>query len=678
VGADGQKLSKSAQKKAEKKAAREAELAAKAAARAAAEESKPKKKKAADDDEDLDPTQYYENRVKLLSTLEGSGINPYPHKFNVSCSIPHMVATYNGLANGEHSTDVVSIAGRITNRRVGGQNLIFYDVEADAAKIQVFADAKYDTDNFGIHQNLRRGDLIGVTGHPGKSQRGELSIFPSSTTLLAPCLRMLPPKRSGLTDPETRYRQRYLDLIMTPKTRNVFMTRSKIVNYVRRFLDSRGFLEVETPILNTMPGGAAARPFETFHNDLQLPMYMRIAPELYLKMLVVGGIDRVYEIGRLFRNEGIDPTHNPEFSTCEFYWAYKDYNDLMNETEEMISGMVYNLFGSYKIQYHPQGQTEPIEIDFSPPFARIPMIAGLEKELKVKFPSDYGGKEMNDMLIELAAKHDVNCPAPQTTTRLLDKLVGEFLESKCHNPTFITDHPEVMSPLAKYHRTQKGLTERFELFVNCKEICNAYTELNNPLVQRERFQQQAGDRELNDDEAMVYDEDFCVALDYGLPPTAGWGMGIDRLTMFLTDSNTIKEVLLFPAMKPIDGTGAPVEKKAQTGGRKYIPGRPSPNGAPAAAGAVSEPQKGDAQATEVLAGVLSEVNSQVPNTKGKANVLEYATQEIAGGLNYYLRVKFAGKKGPTVDIKANRSASGQLSLSNAAAGGKAGAPLNLF
>jgi lysyl-tRNA synthetase class 2 len=451
-----------------------------------------------------------------------------------------------------------------------GTSLYFYDITADGAKIQVFCDEKYDKHDFGVHKNIRRGDIIGVVGHPGKSKRGELSIFPSQVTILAPCLRMLPAKRAGLTDPEARYRQRYLDLIMTPKTRSIFQTRAKIISYVRRFLDSRGFVEVETPILNTKPGGAAARPFETMHNELKRKMFMRIAPELYLKMLIVGGMDRVYEIGRLFRNEGIDPTHNPEFTTCEFYWAYQDYNDLMRETEEMVSGMVHNMFGSYKIQYTPMNATEPVTIDFTPPFARIPMIAGLEKELGVKFPTDYAGKEMNDMLRELCEKHEVKCPDPKTTTRLLDKLVGEVLEVKCMNPTFIIDHPEVMSPLAKYHRSKKGLTERFELFVLQKEIANAYTELNNPLVQRERFKQQAGDRSSGDGEAMEYDEDFCVALDYGLPPTAGWGMGIDRLTMFLTDSNTIKEVLLFPAMNP--KANAPNQDK-MVGGRQVIPGR---------------------------------------------------------------------------------------------------------
>ncbi|KAM3274187.1 hypothetical protein ACQJBY_043388 [Aegilops geniculata] len=358
-----------------------------------------------------------------------------------------------------------------------------------------------------------------------------------------------------LRDVETRYRQRYLDLMINPKVRTKFVTRSKVVSFIRKFLAELDFMEVETPMMNMIAGGAAVRPFVTHHNELNMTLYMRIAPEPYLRQLVVGGLERVYEIGKQFKNEGIDLTRNPEFTTCEFYMAYADYSDLMKITEDMLSGMVKELTGGYKINYHANGaDTPPIEIDFTPPFDKIDMIHGLEATTKLGIPEDLSGDEANKYLIDACAKYDLKCPQPQTTARLLDKLVGHFLRPTCVKPTFIINHPEIMSPSAKPHRdkSRAGLTERFELFINKHEVCNAYTELNDPVLQRQRFEKQLKDHQSGDDEAVVLDEAFCTALEYGLPPTGGWALGVDRLTMLLTDSQNIKEVILFPTMKPQD------------------------------------------------------------------------------------------------------------------------------
>jgi len=558
IGPDGVAMSKSAWKKYQTQLKNEEAKKKKAEAKAAAAPTEAKKKDD-DEEEELDPSKYRENRIKALEAMK----DPYPHKWHVNRSIPSLCEEYKDLENGAHVEGVeVVIAGRVLAKRGAGK-LIFYELHADGAKIQIMcpADMHKVGDFREEHKKIKYGDIMGCKGMPGKSKNGELSVFPSEVKCLSACMYMLPRSHFGLTDQNTRYRQRYLDMIINQETRKTFQIRARIISYVRRFLDERGFLEVETPMMNQIAGGAAAKPFVTHHNDLNIQMFMRIAPELYLKQLVVGGFDRVYEIGRQFRNEGIDLTHNPEFTSMEFYMAYADYQDLMNIAEELISGMVYAIHGSYKIKWQPLKKDE-VELDFTPPWPRFPMVETCEQRGNLKIPRGFDDetqayleKEMKKLEEKLQKSGDLKpgepiVGAPRTLARLLDGFAGYYIEDQITTkPGFITEHPQVMSPLAKYHREKPGVTERFEGFLMGKELLNAFTELNNPMVQRQCFETQSKAAAQGDDEAQGIDEAFVTALEYGLPPTGGLGLGIDRMTMFLSNKNNIKEVILFPQMK---------------------------------------------------------------------------------------------------------------------------------
>ncbi|OKL56293.1 Lysine--tRNA ligase, cytoplasmic [Talaromyces atroroseus] len=552
----GEKVSKSELKRRQKTREKEAKKKEKEAA--APPKPKQEKQKSAEEEEsNLSPHQYFEIRSAKINKLrQTKNPDPYPHKFQVTIDPRQFLTQYESLAKGEQKTDItVQVAGRVENKRSSGNKLFFYDIRTEGIKIQVLAQAQHAQGNVPFeeqHEQLRRGDIIGIIGFPGRSNPknrddGELSIFATQVKLLAPCLHALP---RALHDQELRHRQRYLDLIMNQSSRNVFVTRHKIVRYIRNFFDTRDFIEVETPMMNAIAGGATAKPFITHHNDLDMNLFMRIAPELYLKMLIVGGLERVYELGRQFRNEDADLTHNPEFTTCEFYWAYADVHDVMNLTEELVSGLVKHVTGGYETKFVTQ-HGETYNVNWKAPWRRVEMIPALEEATGEKFPpgDQLHTEETNAFLKKILAKTGVECSPPQTNARMLDKLVGEFIEETCINPTFISGHPQMMSPLAKYHRSDVGLCERFEAFVCKKEIVNAYTELNDPFDQRLRFEEQARQKSQGDDEAQLIDENFCTSLEYGLPPTGGWGMGIDRLVMFLSNNYSIKEVLTFPFMR---------------------------------------------------------------------------------------------------------------------------------
>eukprot|EP00092_Neocalanus_flemingeri_P007550 GFUD01008148.1.p1 GENE.GFUD01008148.1~~GFUD01008148.1.p1 ORF type:complete len:532 (+),score=122.15 GFUD01008148.1:44-1597(+) len=484
----------------------------------------------------VDKHAFKNHRLETLKHVE-----KYPHKFSATTSVEQVLQKFEHLEIKEKSVEQLSVCGMVSSVREMSKKLKFVDIEGNGQKLQlkISAGSYKNIDDFILDTKyLARGDRIGVVGHPMRTKAGELSVDVNKTTLLAPCLRKIP--ATGFENSHKRFRKRYLDFMVNKDSRDVIVARAKIIKYLRSFLENKDFLEVETPILGASIGGATARPFITWHNDMGQELVMRVAPELFLKQLVVGGFDRVFEIGKLFRNEGVDHTHNPEFTSCEFYQAYADYNDLMDTTEELLQGMVDQL------ELHPCHKSEQLE--FTKPFSRIEFLPSLEDACGVNFPppTELGSQDSLKFLQSVCAKQGVEVGDVITVPRLLDRLMGRLVEPELIQPTFLLHHPLVMSPLAKQHRKVPGLAERFELFIAGKEMANAYTELNDPEVQRSLLLAQSG---LADPEAMVPDEEFCVSLEYGLPPTAGWGCGLDRLVMVLCNVHHIRDTIAFPVQR---------------------------------------------------------------------------------------------------------------------------------
>jgi lysyl-tRNA synthetase class 2 len=467
-----------------------------------------------------------------------------PYRFDPDATAAGIKQAWDHLEAGAETGEHVTVAGRLMLRRVQGK-LAFGQLADSTGRIQLFATVN-DTPDFEGFGALSLGDWIGVRGEVMVTRKGELSVKVLEWTVLAETVRPFPDKWHGITDPDTRYRQRYVDLWVTDEARATLAARSRLVSLTRRWLEDRGFMEVETPALHPVPGGALARPFSTFHNALDQEMFLRIAPELYLKRLVVGGFERVFEIARVFRNEGISPRHNPEFTMLELYQAYADWTDIMELVEQLVSYLAVELTGSTTVTY--QGR----EIELAAPWRRATMTALIEEQ--IGRPVDLTTPV--DELRALCDEHDVEWKDSYGPGKLLLELYEKTAEAAQWQPVFVTEYPVEVSPLARPHRELRGMTERFECIVAGRELCNAFSELLDPVDQRARFEEQVRERDSGDEEAMAVDEDYLRALEYGLPPTGGLGIGIDRLVMLLTDSASIRDVVLFPTLRPEQELGS--------------------------------------------------------------------------------------------------------------------------
>lgn len=490
--------------------------------------------------EELDLNHLMQIRRDKLKDLQEQGKNPFEiTKFNRTNTAGEIKSNYEKFEEKD-----VTVTGRIIAKRIMGK-ASFCTIQDSDEKIQSYVSINdLGEESYKLFKTYDIGDIIGITGFVFKTRTEEISVHAKEVTLLSKSLRPLPEKFHGLKDPDLRYRQRYVDLIVNSEVKKSFETRSKIIRTIRNILDEKGYLEVETPILNTISGGATARPFITHHNALDIPMYLRIALELNLKRLIVGGMDKVYEMGRVFRNEGMDIRHNPEFTELELYAAYQDYNDMMNITEEIFTRCSMEVLGTTKVTY--QGN----EIDLAPGWKRITMIDSIKEACGI----DFNQIETNEEAVALAKEKGIEIPDETKQTRgdVISLFFDEYVEKTLIQPTFIYDYPVEISPLAKRKASDPRLTERFEVFIGGREYGNAFSELNDPIDQYERFKKQVEAREAGDEEAGMMDEDFIQALEYGMPPTGGLGIGVDRLIMLLTDSASIRDVLLFPTMKPLN------------------------------------------------------------------------------------------------------------------------------